>query len=168
MRKLFIFCLIAIGILAGCERPPSADQQAARQTEQLAQEANAQVGMPGITNFTEKRIVAELYELRDQNISTYTYIIDYQGRLFHLCDSIGYGVPFSAQFSNPERVLNMARTGVHYGTLPQPEPNGLFPPTSSSATWVICSSPDGEFTPVYSEPLLIVSPFPLNNVGSYR
>lgn len=140
----------------------SANQEQARQTEQLAQESNRQVGMPGITNFTEKRLLRQLYELRDQEISTFTYIVDWQGRLFHVCDSIGFGVPFSSQFSNPETYYN------HGVTLPQTEPNGLFPPTSSSATWVICADPNGEFRPVYVEPLIMVSTFPMKGaVGSY-
>ena len=91
--------------------------------------------------------------------------MDYEGRLWHVCDSIGYGIPFSAQYSNPEVLhseYNHGMTG-----LPQPEPNGLWPPTSTSATWVVCSSPDGEFVPLYVEPSITVSPFELNAFGSW-
>ncbi|MCY4626340.1 MAG: hypothetical protein OXE58_02075, partial [Acidobacteria bacterium] len=83
------------------------------------------------------------------------------GRLWHVCDSIGYGMPFSAQYSNPERSISGGRT------LPQPEPNGLWPPTSTSATWVVCASPGGAFEPVYVEPEITVSPFPLAAHGSW-
>jgi hypothetical protein len=46
-------------------------------------------------------------------------------------------------------------------TLPQPEPNGLFMPPDSEATWIMCSDGSGGVRPVYSEPRLVVSPFPL-------
>ena len=47
--------------------------------------------------------------------------------------------------------------------IPQAEPNGLFSPPSANGTWVLCSNPNkaGETMPVYIEPNVIVSPFPL-------
>ena len=156
--------MLSLSMIA-CEPRTTADREQTRQTAELQNESNRQVGMPGITNFTEKRLLSQLYELRDQqDLSTYTYAVDYEGRLWHVCDSIGYGIPFSAQFSNPERPY---RTGAGVTGIPQPEPNGLWPPTSSSATWIVCASPDGEFQPVYVEPSITVSPFPLNAFGSW-
>lgn len=172
MKKTFgtlgILFLLACAIFmmgqSECGGGSEAAKEQARLTEELSMESNRQVGMPGITNFTEKRIVRQLYELRDQEIVTYTYIVDWQGRLFHVCDSIGFGIPFSAQYTTPERFV--FRNGN--ATLPQPEPNGLFPPTSSSATWVICADEGGEFRPFYVEPSIIVSPFPLKGaITSY-
>lgn len=156
------FCIIALTGQSTCTSSSAAREQA-KQTEAMAQESNRQVGMPGIGNFTEKRLLRQLYELRDQEIVTFTYIVDWQGRLFHVCNSIGFGMPFSAQFSNPERWY-----GGSGATLPQPEPNGLFPPTSTSATWVICADSNGEFRPVYVEPQIVVSTFPLQGaIASY-
>ena len=159
MRRYLIiaFALLVLPAQA-CDEP---NREQAEQTRELLAESNRQVGMPGITNYTEKRLLRQLYELRDQqDLSTYTYVVDFQGRLWHVCNSIGYGIPFSAQFSNPE--VYVRGTGV---TVPQPEPNGLWPPTSSSATWVVCASPDGDFEPLYVEPSLVVSPFPLDAEG---
>ena len=119
----------------------------------------------------ELKLVNYLYELRDQEgLQTYSYVRDIQGRLWHFCDSIGYGVPYSAQRSNPQAPVVMAAPGFGKSVyvLPQPEPNGLYPPTSSLATWVICAGPKGEPMPIYVEPELVVSPFPLKGaVGSY-
>lgn len=165
MRKIIGVCFVLACALVlmgqgGCGS--SAAREQTRQTEELTKESNRQVGMPGIANFTEKRLLRQLYELRDQEITTYTYIVDWQGRLFHVCDSIGFGMPFSAQFTTPERYL------VQGATIPQPEPNGLFPPTSTSATWVICADTNGEFRPVYVEPSIVVSTFRLQGIaGSY-
>jgi len=165
MKKLTISILLALGaifMMGQSECRNEAAREQTRLTEELSLESNRQVGMPGITNFTEKRRLRQLYELRDQEIATYTYIVDWQGRLFHVCDSIGFGIPFSAQYTTPEKYV------VNGATIPQPEPNGLFPPTSSSATWVICADEGGEFRPVYVEPSIIVSPFPMKGaVASY-
>ncbi len=160
-RVSISWTLSALALLVGGSCVDNPDREQRQQTRELLAESNRQVGMPGVTNFTEKRLLRQLYELRDQqDLATFTYVVDYTGRLWHVCDSIGYGMPFSAQFSNPERRSN----GV---TLPQPEPNGLWPPTSTSATWVICASPDGAFQPVYVEPEITVSPFRLAAHGSW-
>ena len=157
-------CAVLMMGQRGCGGSEAAKEQS-RLTEELTMESNRQVGMPGIANFTEKRRLRQLYELRDQEIVTYTYIVDWQGRLFHVCDSIGFGIPFSAQYTTPERFVYRNSGSA---TIPQPEPNGLFPPSSSSATWVICADEGGEFRPVYVEPSIIVSPFPLKGaVASY-
>ena len=168
MRKKLFIPLFAFIALTGQDcnggDQTQANREQAAQTGELLAESNRQVGMPGISNFTEKRLVRQLYELRDQqDLATHTYVVDFQGRLWHVCDSIGYGIPFSAQFSNPETPYRWQ--GVT--SLPQPEPNGLWPPTSSSATWVVCASPTGNFEPLYVESNITVSPYPLRSVGTW-
>lgn len=171
---LVILVLLATVAFTACrgERDLAMEEQL-RQTRNLNAEAQAQAGMPRITNFTELKLLNYLYELRDQEgLRTYTYVVDFQGRLWHVCDSIGYGMPFSGQRSNPKAPARVKLEGESGGgdkfVLPQPEPNGLYPPLSSSATWVICADDKGNPSPVYMEPLLTVSPFPLKGaVGSY-
>ena len=110
-----------------------------------------------------------LYEMRDRNIATYTYLVDMQGRLHHVCDSMGYGLPYGVQYSNPEKHLAYGSNDPYHTdySLPQSEPNGLFMPPNAEGTWVICASTKGEFTPLYLEPRVIVSPFRLNAVDDY-
>lgn len=167
MKYTILGIIVTLSMLA-CSKVDQAMQEQTRQTATLTAEAQRQVGMPGVTNFTERRLLRLLFEFRDQEISTYTYIVDWQGRLFHVCDSIGFGMPFSAQYSNPESPVVLNPTGISGGRnvyqLPQPEPNGLYPPTSTTATWVICAASDGEFRPIYVEPLIMVSTFPLEGV----
>jgi hypothetical protein len=120
--------------------------------------------MPGITNFTEAKLVRHLYELRDQKILTYSYVPDMNGKLWHLCDSIGYGLPYGVQFSNPEK-----STDNRAYPMPQSEPNGLFMPATAEGTWITCINPNnpGDIAPVYVEPRVIVSPFKLRAEGEY-
>lgn len=165
MRRIlgWFFGFVAIAILGGADGcvSPSADRMEAKQTQRMQQEASRRVGMPGVTNFLEKRWVAKLYEMRDSEVATYTYVADMHGDLHHVCDSIGFGIPASVQFSNPQKEV---RTNY---PMPQAEPNGLFMPEGLSATYVLCAAESGEPHPIYSEPQLIVSPFRLAAVSSW-
>ena len=156
MRTMLMIVILAFFVTGCADNSTDAIQRV--QTEKMAKEAALRVGPPGITNYTEKRFMKLIYELRDKEVKTYSYFMDMNGRLHFLCDSIGFGVPASVQYVNPQR----RSTGTH-GTiaLPQPEPNGLFMPDSLSATYVLCSGEKGKLQPVYSEPALIVSPFKL-------
>ena len=115
--------------------------------------------MPGVSNYTERGFAKMLIELRDSEITTYSYYMDRDAGLHFLCNSVGYGIPYAVQYVNPERY---AYNGA---TIPQPEPNGLFMPDALTATWVLCSDASGTISPIYWEPELIVSPFRLPTVN---
>ncbi len=161
---LGILATIAIPAYVGyAKREKSADKVQSEQTEKAMSEANRQIGMPNIINFQQRKTMKLIYELADQeNLITYAYIkSDYQGKLFFIGKCIGYGVPFSAQFTNPEHIVRPYAGS--YISMPQPDPNGLFMPTSSSATWLMMIDPKtNKPRPVYIEPEIVVSPFPLH------
>lgn len=171
MRTIaFTLCLIAVGVIAGCDDKPNndADRDQARLTAAAMKEANAQVGMPAIVNYQEKKLAKMLYELRDQErLVCYAYLKSLEGKPVYLGKCIGYGLPYCVQFSNPERVVDLddfigGRTGYSLGKIPQPEPNGLFMPQGLAATWLMMIDPaTGDSRPVYIEPEILVSPFPL-------
>ncbi len=155
-----------------CDGPtePRSDKEQRQQQEAIAVQGNAQVGMPGITKFTEKRLMRQLYEKRDQEkLLTYSYMPDMQGRLWHVCDSIGYGLPYGTQFSNPSKIVVFGgSTAYSTHVIPQAEPNGLFMPPTAEGTWLQCIGPNGKVEPMYVEPRVIVSPFKLNAFGDYQ
>lgn len=168
-----IAILILVLLLNGCSKSnPNADAIQQQQTEIAMGEAQRQVGMPNIVNFQQRKLMKLIYELCDkEDLITYAYIkSDYQGKLFFIGKCIGYGIPFSAQFTNPERVvqgdqqLGYDLAGMNFVmSIPQADPNGLFMPTSSSATWLMMiDSETNEPRPVYIEPEIVVSPFPLH------
>lgn len=117
--------------------------------------------MPAIVNFRERKLVKMLLEMRDQeNLVTYTYTYaENSGKLTFFCQSVGYGIPYSTQYTNPQKYVYNGSKAV----LPQADPNGLFMPDSADATWVMCRSDRGEVKPVYVEPKVVVSPFKLPN-----
>ena len=129
-------------------------------------EAQRQVGMPNVINFQQRKLMKMIFELCDkEDLITYAYIkSDYQGKLMFIGKAIGFGVPFSAQFTNPERPMRPDAIYNDSTTIPQPDPNGLFMPTSSSATWLMMIDPKtNKPRPVYIEPEIVVSPFPLHD-----
>lgn len=160
--KRIAFIAIAALAVTGCDpQPESADKKQGQATEKMQGEAVAQVGMPAIVNFSEMRDAKENYELRDKPQATITYIVDLNGKLHKLCDSVGYGLPYGVQYSNPQKIAASSHN-VGYAILPQAEPNGLFMPASADGTWVKCLDPfDKTMKTVYIEPRVIVSPFPL-------
>ena len=98
----------------------------------------------------ERKIMIALYQARQRSVATYSFVqSDFTGKVLWSCASIGFPIPYSTQLTNPNQVVWPNTRG--YVVLPQPEPNGLFPPPSSEATWVPCTDEQGNITPVYEE-----------------
>ena len=165
---LIIFAFSFVGAdTDGCDGKPTSDDIQRQQQERVLQEGTSQIGMPAIKNFRERKLLKDILELRDQaNFPTYTYLwSDLQGRWVFFCNSIGYGIPYATQFTNPQKVVQSYAGS--FGTLPQADPNGLFSPAAAEGTWVMCKDPGGpDVKPVYIEPRCIVSPFELSAQAS--
>ncbi|MGD0328151.1 MAG: hypothetical protein ABSB00_00335 [Minisyncoccia bacterium] len=167
MKKGIVFAAILVitaFLLAGCEQQASSDRIQRQQQERILQEGAAQIGMPAIKNFREKKLLKDIYELRDQTgLVTYTYLWnEMQGKKVFFCQSIGYGIPYATQFTNPQRPIIDSSTYHDTTVIAQADPNGLFSPASAEGTWVMCKDPNGpDVRPVYVEPRIIVSPFKL-------
>lgn len=162
MRFQYALAVVAFSLIVGCNGTTDLKQQ--RRQEQLQAESDRQVGLPRIANFTEKRLVATIYELRDQaDLPTYTYTFGLDGKPRFLCRSVGFGVPHAAQFSNPEKLVTSNIGGTTYHTMPQAEPNGLFTPSSAEGTWILMATKDGP-KPLYCEARVAVSIVPLPGV----
>lgn len=165
MKKyLFLLCaaLFVLCTSQSCEYQESSNKQMSEKQEQLMSEANRQLGMPAIVNFQERKIAKMIFELRDRaDLICYAYIANHMtGKLVFIGKCIGYGLPYSTQYTNPEVVHGY--NSAPY-TLPQADPNGLFMPQGLSATWLMMINPEnGEPTPVYIEPEIIVSPFKID------
>lgn len=162
MWKVFVCALVFISV--GCDGvKPNSDRAQQAQQEKILQEATSSVGMPAIKNFREKKLLKTILEMRDQEgVATFTYLLDINAKLVFLSESIGYGIPYATQFTNPEKIDSYLHQGG-YAILPQADPNGLFGPSSAEGTWVLLKDPHGkEVKPVLIEPRIIVSPFKLH------
>ena len=167
MKRTFIGLLLATVLFASCQfdvQQPTADEKDTQKQEQLQREAQSQSGLPAIHNFQEKKLLKQIYELRDnEKLVCYAYLYnEIQGKLVFIGKCIGYGIPYSTQYSNPQKLVR-GDGGQYHIDIPmsQAEPNGLFMPASSDGTWLMMIDQDGAPRPVYIEPKVIVSPFKL-------
>lgn len=154
--KYKILLLLAALTMVGCNQ--SSNRELEVQQESLMKEANRQVGMPAIKNFSERKFMKLILELRDDpKLICYAYIIpEVTGKPVFLGKCIGYGLPYATQYTNPESYY------ANGASLPQADPNGLFMPSSAEATWLLLINPNtNEPQPVYVEQKLLISPFEL-------
>lgn len=166
MKKVFMI-LILVVMMTGCYEM-SSDMKQSLATEDLMNEINNQIGLPDIQNFTEKKIFKDIYELRDDaELITHAYTRNLNGKLVYVGTCIGFGLPYSTQFTNPKRYQGVVTKEVvrdggkdwtyAYKMVDQAEPNGLFTASGMSATWLILINPDtGKREIIYSEPELEV------------
>ena len=155
--------LASIVLLASCDLNGETSRTEQEQTEQqgkLVSEAQKQCGMPALVNFQERKMMKKVIEQRDKaDLVCYAYLFSNQtGRLIYIGKCMGYGLPYSTQYTNPQRV-DLLTGGI--AAIPQPDPNGLYMPSDAHGTWLLMIKPDGDTTPVYVEPDVIVSPFKL-------
>ncbi|OHA58499.1 MAG: hypothetical protein A2571_01850 [Candidatus Vogelbacteria bacterium RIFOXYD1_FULL_44_32] len=165
--SLCLCSFVLLGAESDCEQRPTSDTIQRQQQEVLLQEATSSVGMPAIKNFRERKILKDILELRDQEgLVTYTYLQSEQtGKLIYLGETIGYGIPYATQFTNPQKIAGSYSQGG-FAILPQADPNGLFSPASAEGTWVLLKDPNGDdVRPIYCEPRIVVSPFRLESTG---
>ena len=160
MKKILALVAVAT-LLTACDQPRETSTQIERRKqEEMSLQAVQSVGMPAITNFAEKRMFKDILELRDRSVPTTTYLVGMNNQLTKLCDSVGYGLPYATQYTNPMRLSGDGNHG--YTTLPQADPNGLYSPASAEGTWILCvDHKDGKAKPIYVEPRVIVSPIAL-------
>ncbi len=165
MKILNLITMLLLVAFTGCSLQETADTEVSKEQEKRMQEAQAQAGLPAINNFQEKKMFKMLYELRDQeDLVCFAYFFNERtgsiGQYIGQC--LGYGLPASTQYSNPEKMVRYYGGGNRHH-IPQAEPNGLFMPEGLSATWLMMIDPTTkQARPVYIEPLIIVSPFKMH------
>lgn len=147
---LIIFALV----FSACADSSSRIEQKQQEGGQLSLLQNQPV--PDLGGFSlERKIVIETYQARNRVIATYTYTMTYDGRIIEICASIGYPIPYATQLTNPLRYEYNSNGAV----LGNPEPNGLYTPSSAEATLVQCVNEDGSVTPTYWEDRIFTLPY---------
>lgn len=167
--------MAAQSVSPGCSEDKSGAARERVASLQAQEHAAATIGMPAIKNYTEKRQLKAIYELRDRaNVTTYTYTLDMNGKRHKVCPStsVGFGIPYATQFTAP-KAQNVTRPTYPDGSqanwytwdAEQPEPNALYMPNSAEGTWIICLNPQTkELAPTYVEPRVVVYLFEMPSV----
>ena len=172
-KKLVLVCLVtfAISCLTGCGKRETASSKENLYTQTLMEQSASAVGYPDTSNYFEKSQLKEIYELRDDpHLICYWYTKnDMTGKWVYQGKCVGYGIPYTTQFTQPETLqraalpaLNMSGQDKGYNeyyteVLPQADPNGLYSSPSTSATWILSVDEDGNISPTYVESEITVS-----------
>jgi hypothetical protein len=160
------FLLLIPFLLSSCGWQ-STDPAAQRQAEATRSSMNAadrQVGMPRIVNYAQRKLLKNAYEDMDQTTLTYVYSQGLDGKFVCLGQALGYGVSLGTQFTASQypQYIVMPNTNNVTEMMDQPEPNGLYQPTSGAATIVDLINPDtGEAHTALIEPNVVTVPFKL-------
>jgi hypothetical protein len=171
MKKILMFMLITMAVmLVGCDYTPNSDQVQQHQQEKILAQGAASLGMPGITNFEQKRQMKLILETLDKaNLVTYAYTYNQMdGRFRFWGETLGYGLPAATQYTSPEKVQQTCDNGYqgHWcvaGNLPQADPNGLFMPSSTDATWILMKNPQtGVIEAQYVEPHITITSYKMS------
>ena len=171
--------LLAVGVigvlmasmLVGCGQRETASSKENNYTQDLMEQSSSIVGYPDVTNFFEKAQLKEIYELRDDpNLICYWYTKnDMTGKWIYQGECIGYGIPYTTQFTQPDTMQRAAlpvldingndkgRNEYFTEVLPQADKNGLYSSVSTSATWILTTDKDGNIKPTYVESEITVS-----------
>lgn len=155
-------CLSVVLAFSACDVNENSDSKQESATEQSMQQADKEIGMPAITNFTERKELKNIYELRDQsNLICYAYILNQMNSKFdYLGECVGFGIPYGTEYSNPNKVTNGGNspdTGTGNVAISQADPNLLYPSASTQATWLtMIDAKTGKQEVMYAEPNVVV------------
>lgn len=105
--KKFLMVLLAAGVMVGftgCDDDISVRSEETNYQNELMQQASDEVGMPEITEFYDKKLAKEIFELRDDSdLVCYAYTrSDMSGKYVYLGRCMGCGLPYSTQYTCPE------------------------------------------------------------------
>jgi hypothetical protein len=174
-RPLAVAALLTAGFFVltaeSCDDQPqpTANQVEQRAQAQLTRESQMTVGMPIITNFNQKKQLKAIIEAFDEpNLVTYSYVMSMMGKAIPLCRSQGYGFNEATQFTNPMQIEWRQGEGsgssIASGVVGQADPTGLYSPTSSAGTLLMCLTTAGKVLPVRSEPDILTLPVPYDQL----
>jgi uncharacterized lipoprotein NlpE involved in copper resistance len=146
--------------LAGCNSHPSAQQ--AEQNAQTADTTSLEQSQPiPHYNYSQIRATAIDAETIAANGTQTTSFFFQMGSRDPVdsCPSLGEPVPNTAQLSNPEQIAPISgKYGGGATNLPQMDPDGIYAPSASEGTFVICVNGSGAKYLMYWEgPVMTVA-----------
>lgn len=102
--------MLACALLSGCGTRETASSKENEYTQTIMEQAADAIGYPNVTNFFEKAQLKEIYELRDDpNLICYWYTKnDMSGKWIYQGTCVGYGIPYTTQFTQPETMQRAA------------------------------------------------------------
>lgn len=160
MYKLILSILTIISLTA-CGESSQSSKVAKGVEQQQAQYAITQP-VPRFDYSLERDLLIQLYNIRNMKALTHAVWRSDRGLIEGDCPSIGFGIPYDISLTNPLKLNSRSSGGVIvFGTIEQPEPNGIFASKNTAATWVMCAGQVGQIEPIYIETKVTVYPYPV-------
>ena len=150
MNKKIPAIAVAVAIaglaIAGCTHSPNAQQR--EQAQQQADTSSLINNQPiPHYNFSQIRQTAiDAQDIAANGTATTSFFFNMGSRdPIMQCPSLGVPVPNTAQLSNPEQIAPISGNwGGGATTLPQMDPYGVYAPSASEGTYVICLTTAGK------------------------
>lgn len=158
-----LIALSTMGTSDGCKSNSQESKDRQTVNRQQAQYAKRQP-IPIFDWSLERELIIKLYQIRNQRVATHSVWRSDYGMIEGDCPSMGYGLPYDTSLTNPLMATDVEETGMNTAGLTsigQPEPNGIFASTNTSATWVMCTGDTGLIEPVYVESHVTAYPYPV-------
>jgi hypothetical protein len=166
-KKVLVLLVALIVVLTACDSDNTGGlREEQKQTAQQAVQYTEDQPVPVFEWSLERHIMIEIYRARNEAAATFSYVVNpYDNSIIFECASVGYPIPGGTQLTNPDQLTWAKDKGTYIeGVLPMMEPNGLYSPSSSANTYVLCSNDDGTVSPVYVEWYVMAFPYPMRVV----
>lgn len=151
--KLLVSSVLALSLVGGvaaCSTTSSnGNNIESKQQQQDTLNLERSQPLPAVFYSQERENLIDI-ELAEVNVvRTTSFVPTMTGdALLYSCPSIGFGIPDSASLSNPSQIgwnYNGWGNGrMDSGVIGQMDPNGIYAPTASEGTWIICLSTTGQ------------------------
>lgn len=141
--------LVVLGATA-CSMTPSAQQNENQQAQVGLQEVVRNQPVPAFAYSQDRQNLIEIETAIAKGIQTTSFFFQ-QGDPdpVRSCPSIGYPKANTTSLTNPLQVVGGPQSGNV--TVEQMDPTGVYTPSSSSGTYVMCVAPDGSGQLAYWE-----------------
>ena len=156
IRTIAIVATCCAFALAGCNESQQSKVRKAVAKQQS--QYNIAQPVPAYDYSLERDLLIQLYNVRNNKVSTHSVWRSNYGNIEGDCSSMGCGLPYDTSLTNPLQAHFSHQSAT---TIGQAEPNGVYASTNTSATWVFCIGSAGILEPVYVESKVTVYPGPV-------
>lgn len=135
-----------VALTACTNNPPNVQQQeqAAQTSDTQSLDTNQPIPHYNFSQIRQTLIDAETISADGTQTTSFFFQLGDQAPVFQ-CPSLGMPVANTAQLSNPQQIAPISGTwGGGATTLPQEDPFGIYAPTTSSGTYVVCVNGSGQ------------------------
>ena len=138
---------LALG-LAACNSgsgQSNGNQQESQQQQADTNSLESNQPLPHFSVSQERQNMIDIETAQADDVETTTFWMNMGDRdPIGSCPSIGFGIPDTASLSNPEQINNFGQYGGGNVTTGQMDPTGIYTPTGSMGTFIICLASSGQ------------------------